>query len=114
MKRLLFVLSWVVLVPVSGFAQANQTPVPLITPPPTQGDSVGGAIGLVTSVNHEIITVKTEAANPMSFAIGKTAHFVDKKGRKIKQDRIKVGTRVRVYYEGNEDTRTATKIIIQG
>jgi hypothetical protein len=112
MKRMLFVLSLVAMTPLACFAQAR-TPVPLITPPPTQSDPLGGEVGIVTAISPQIITVKTEAANPMSFAIDKKAQFVDKKGKKVKQQQIKVGARVRVYYQGGEETRTANKIVLE-
>jgi hypothetical protein len=74
----------------------------------------GAATGMVTGFSHETITVKTTAANPMSFALTKAVRYTDKKGRKIKQERIKAGARVRIYYEGGEDTRTATRIVLEG
>ena len=68
--------------------------------------------GLVTGVTGETITIKTQAANPISFAVNKAVRYTDHKGRKVKQERIKTGMRVRVYYQGTEDTRTATRIVL--
>jgi hypothetical protein len=112
MKSLLLVLSFVVALPLAGFAQANRGPTALTTPPPNSNETPGAATGLVTAVSGETITVKTEAANPISFAINKTVHFTDKRGRRVKPDRIKAGARVRVLFKGNEDNRTATRVIV--
>jgi hypothetical protein len=114
MKRTLIVFAWMVILPVAGFSQVGRTPTPLITPPGNRAETPGTAIGMVTAVSGQIITVKTEAANPMSFALAKNAVYVNKKGKKIKPDRIKPGARIQVIFEGNEDTRTATRIVLQG
>jgi hypothetical protein len=112
MKLMLLVLSCVIAVPLSSFAQANKTTV--VAPPPSASDAAGAAIGMVTAISGETITVKTEAANPVSFARNKAVQFTDKKGRKIKPERVKAGARVRVYYQGGEDTRTATRVVLEG
>jgi hypothetical protein len=114
MKRMFLALALVAFVPLAGFSQANRTPTPLITPPPSASDMPGTAVGLVTAVSAQTITVKTEAANPLHFALGKKVQYVGKKGRKVKQNQIRPGARVRVQYQGNEDTRTATKITLEG
>ena len=114
MKRLLLVLALVALVPLTGFAQAGKAQAPLIPPPGNDSDLPGVATGLVTEVTAQTITVKTKAANPMSFAIGKKIQYVNKKGRKVQQKQVRPGARVRVQYEGNVDTRTATRITVEG
>jgi hypothetical protein len=112
MKRILSVLACAMIAPVA-FAQTSGTPG-LITPPPSQtADVPGKAAGTVTAITKEIITVKTDAPNPMSFALSKTVHFVDSKGKNIKEQRITPGARVQVWFYGNEDTRTATRIIVE-
>ena len=114
MKLMLLVLSCALVVPFSGFAQGNHSPTAVITPPANANENPNAVDGLVTAITGETITVKTQAANPISFAVNKTVQYTDHKGRKVKQQRIKTGMRVRVYYQGTEDTRTATKIILQG
>ena len=114
MKRILLALALVVFVPLAGFSQASRTPVPLITPPPSRSDAPGMATGLVTAMTAQTITVKTEAANPLHFAIGKKIQYVNKRGKKVRQNQIRPGARVKVQYEGNEDTRTATKVTLEG
>src|SRR5689334_13172214 len=109
MKLMFLVVSCALVVPFSGFAQANRTPAPVITPPPSGPQMPDAVEGLVTGVTGETITVKTQSANPLSFAINKSVRYTDHKGRKIKQERIRTGMRVRVYYQGTEDTRTATR-----
>ena len=113
MKRLLSVLACAIVVPVA-FAQTNRAPTNLITPPPSHTDVPGTATGLVTAfLPGQTITVKTQAANPISFALSKTMKVVDSKGKAVKLDKIRPGARVRVSYEGNEDMRTATRILVE-
>jgi|SRR3954463_8872960 hypothetical protein len=114
MNRTLLALALLVCTSVLGFSQTRGTPTPLITPPPTKSDMPGTAPGLVTDISSQTITVKTEAANPVSFALGKKIQFVNAKGKKVKANTVKPGARVRVFYEGTEDTRTATKIMVGG
>src|SRR5947199_1831157 len=114
MNRTLLTLALLVCTSVLGFSQTRGTPTPLITPPPTKTDTPGTAPGLVTDISSQTITVKTEAANPVSFALGKKVQFVNSKGKKVKANSVKPGARVRVFYEGTDDTRTATKIIVGG
>ena len=86
----------------------------MVTPPPNPAGASNIASGVITELTGEVITLKTSAPNPMSFAIGKTVQYADKKGRKLKKQRIGVGAKVRVYFQGNEDTRTATRIVLEG
>jgi hypothetical protein len=114
MKLMLVVLSCVLALPFCGLAQAGPTPITVITPPPSGNEMPNAVEGLVTAVTGETITVKTGSANPLSFAVNKTVQYTDHKGRKVKPQRIKTGMRVRVYYQGTEDTRTATRIVLEG
>lgn len=113
MKRIVLVLTCALLVP---FAAYSQTGVKrsMVTPPPNQADSSNIVSGVITDLSAETITVKTNAPNPMSFAIRKGVQYVDSNGRKVKKQRIGPGSRVRVYYYGNEDTRTASRIVLEG
>jgi hypothetical protein len=112
MKHTIFLLIWLTIAPV-GFAQIGRTPTPLITPPPNPSESSSILRGTVTAfVPGKMLTVKTELPNPVSFALSKTVRYIDKHGRQLKPDRIKPGVRVRVYSEGNEDTRTANRVIL--
>ncbi|MEY2439742.1 MAG: hypothetical protein QOI34_1127 [Verrucomicrobiota bacterium] len=115
MKRTVFTLIYISTVSVA-FAQPSSTPKPLVTPPPSSPRQTRDTVvtGSVTAfLPGQIITLKTQAANPISFALSKSVRFVDKADKEIKADRIKPGTRVQVSYEGNEDTRKATKVVIQ-
>jgi len=112
MKRIALLVS--LLIPISGFAQSHEKPT-MVTPPPNPADSSANiANGVVTELTSEVITVKTNAPNPMSFAMSKSIQYADKKGRKVKKQRIAPGAKVKVYYQGNEDTRTATRIVVEG
>ena len=115
MKRVILVLICTVIVS-TGLAQTSKTPTPLITPPPSPAGQASNGVsrGSVTAFfPGKVITVKTELPNPMSFALSKSVRYLDKAGKEVKDDRIKPGARVRIYSEGNEDTRTATRVIIE-
>ncbi|HJT80293.1 MAG TPA: hypothetical protein VJ719_03765 [Chthoniobacterales bacterium] len=114
MKQTLLALALVAFIPLVGFSQASRSPVPLITPPPSNTDAPGTATGLVTAMSAQTISVKTQAANPMHFALGKKIQYVNKRGKKVRQNQIRPGARVKVQYQGNEDTRTATKVTLEG
>jgi hypothetical protein len=114
MKRTLLFFVWLAVVPTIVVSQTGSGPTALVTPPPSRTETPGSVTGLVTAVSNETITVKSEAANPISFAVNKSVRYVDKGGKKIKSNRVRPGARVRIYYEGGEDTRTATKIILGG
>ena len=112
MKRIAILLS--LLIPLSAYAQSTEKPS-MVTPPPNPAANTANiATGVVTDLTAEIITVKTDAPNPMSFAMSKSIQYADKKGRKVKKQRIGPGAHVKVYFQGNEDTRTATRIVVDG
>ena len=113
MKRIALLLICALLLPLAGYSQTREKPA-MVTPPPNSADSANIASGTVMEVTGETITVKTNAPNTMSFAVSKSIQYVDKKGRKIKKQRIGPGSQVRVYFQGNEDTRTANRIVLEG
>ena len=58
------------------------------------------------------IVVKTTAAEPISYAIGKTVRFVNRAGHEIKETRIRPGARVHVYYDGAGEARVVNRVVV--
>ena len=49
------------------------------------------------SLVKEIVVHSQREGNPISYALGKTAHYVNKAGRKIDEHLIRPGSRVIIY-----------------
>jgi hypothetical protein len=113
MKRIALLFICALLLPLAGYSQTKEKPT-MIAPPPNPAGSSNIASGTVVELTAETITLKTSGPNTMSFAMSKSIQYVDKKGRKIKKQRIGPGVQVRVYFQGNEDTRTANRIVLEG
>ena len=113
MKRLVLVVTCAFVLPFAAYSQHTNKPT-LVTPPPNPAESSNIASGVITELSGQTITLKTNAPNPVSFALGKSVQYVDKKGKKVNKQRVGLGSRVRVYFQGNEDTRTVTRIALEG
>ena len=88
MKKTIIVLACTLIVPVA-FAQTSTT---------TNETSTSSQGTVTTYEPGKRIVVRTEREdNPISYVLGKTAHYVDKAGRKIDQHLIRPGSRVIVY-----------------
>jgi hypothetical protein len=86
-KKTIIVLACTLIVPVA-FAQTSTTT-----------ETSTSSQGTVTTYEPgKRIVVRTEREdNPISYVLGKTAHYVNKAGRKIDQHLIRPGSRVIVY-----------------
>ena len=88
MKKTIIVLACTLIVPVA-FAQTSTT---------TTETSTSSQGTVTTYEPGKRIVVRTEREdNPISYVLGKTAHYVDKAGKKIDQHLIRPGSRVIVY-----------------
>ena len=88
MKKTIIVLACTLIVPVA-FAQTSTT---------TNETSTSSQGTVTTYEPGKRIVVRTEREdNPISYVLGKTAHYVDKAGKKIDQHLIRPGSRVIVY-----------------
>jgi hypothetical protein len=87
-KRTIIILACTLIVPVA-FAQTGTT---------TTETSTSSQGTVTTYEPGKRIVVRTEREdNPISYVLGKTAHYVDKAGKKIDQHLIRPGSRVIVY-----------------
>jgi len=69
--------------------------------------------GTVTTYEpgKRIVVHGERADNPISYALGKTVHYVNKAGRKIDEHLIKPGTRV-IVYGARGQTHAAERVIV--
>jgi hypothetical protein len=69
--------------------------------------------GTVTTYEpgKRIVVRRKRADNPISYALGKTVHYVNKAGRKIDEHLIKPGTRV-IVYGARGQTHAAERVIV--
>ncbi|PYJ99833.1 MAG: hypothetical protein DME68_02655 [Verrucomicrobia bacterium] len=88
MKKTIIVLACALIAPLA-FAQTSATTTETTT----------SSQGTVTTYEPgKRIVVRTERQdNPISYALGKTAHYVNKAGRKIDEHLIRPGSRVIVF-----------------
>ena len=56
--------------------------------------------------------MKTTAADPISYALGKTVRYVNRAGHEIKESMIRPGARVHVYYDGAGETRVVNRVVV--
>ena len=86
---------------------------PLAFAQTTTTETTTGSHGTVTKYEHgKTIVVRTEKdENPISYALGKTVHYVNKAGREIDEHLIKPGTRV-IVYGARGQTHAAERVIV--
>ena len=82
-----------------AFACALVAPLAFAQTSTTTTETTTSTQGTVTTYEPgKRIVVRTEREdNPISYVLGKTAHYVNKAGRKIDEHLIKPGSRVIVY-----------------
>jgi hypothetical protein len=98
MKRTLLSVTCALVAPLA-FGQTSSTATEQRTtasPASTTSERTTTTEGTVTTYEpHKRIVVRKEGVpEPISYVIGKTAHYVNKAGRKIDEHLIKPGTRV--------------------
>ena len=68
---------------------------------------------MTTFTPGKTIVVKTTAAEPVTYELGKTVRYVDKTGKEIQASRIKSGTRVHVYYDTTGNTQMVNRVVVE-
>jgi hypothetical protein len=90
--------------------QKTTTTEPRLT---TSDASTTTAEGTVTTFTPgQMIVVKTTAAEPISYSLGKTVRYIDKTGMEIKASMIKPGARVHVYYDDQGGDRVVNRVVV--
>ena len=111
MKKTSITLACALIAPLA-FAQTSSTTTQSTSTNPITGTSettttTTSTDGTVTTFTPgKTIAVKpTAAADPVSYALGKTVRFVNKAGREINEEMIKPGAHVHVYHDGTVVSR---------
>src|SRR3984893_10824831 len=116
MKRTIVSFACALIAPVA-FAQTSTTTEQTTTTQPTTTTETTAtsttASGTVTTYTPgRTIVVQSESGNPVSFMLGKTAHYVNKAGRTVKHAFIKPGTKVQVVYTKSGDEMIADRVVV--
>ncbi len=117
MKKTIVTLACALIAPLA-FAQSGTTttqststnPVTGSTETTTTTTSTEGTVSTYTP--GKTIVVKTTAAEPISYALGKTVRFVNRAGHEIKESVIRPGARVHVYYDGTGEARVVNRVVV--
>jgi hypothetical protein len=59
-----------------------------------------------------IVVRRTGVTEPVSYTLGKTVHYVNRAGREIKENLIRPGARVHVYYDGVGQTQVVNRVVV--
>jgi hypothetical protein len=59
-----------------------------------------------------IVVRKTGAPEPISYALGKTVHYVNRAGKTIEASLIKPGVPVHVYYDSTGGTQVVSRVVV--
>jgi ABC-type Fe3+-hydroxamate transport system substrate-binding protein len=117
MKKTTITLACALIAPLA-FAQTSSTTTQSTSTNPVTGTSettttTTSTDGTVTTFTPgKTIVVKPTAADPISYALGKTVRFVNKAGREIKEEMIKPGARVHVYYDNTGETHVVNRVVV--
>jgi hypothetical protein len=59
-----------------------------------------------------IVIRRTGVTDPISYVLGKTVRFLNRKGAEIEASTIKPGAKVHVYYDGTGETRVVNRVVV--
>ncbi len=118
MKRTLISLACALVAPLA-FAQTSTTtsqstttnPVTESSETTTTTTSTDGTVTTFTP-GKTIVVHREGVTDPLSYAIGKTVHYMNKAGKEIDEHLIKPGARVHVYYSGTGETRVVERVVV--
>ncbi len=118
MKRTILTFACALIAPLA-FAQTDTTTTQSTTTNPVTGSSqttttTTSTDGTVTTFEpgKTIVVRTTTALDPIAYVLGKTVHYMNKAGREIKEEMIKPGARVHVYYDGTGETRVVNRVVV--
>ncbi len=118
MKKSILILACAAIAPFA-FAQTSTTTTEKTTTNPVTNTSettttTTSSDGTVTTFEpgKTIVVRRNGPDGPISYALSKTARFLDRAGAEIKAERIRPGTRVHVYYDGTGETRVVNRVVV--
>jgi hypothetical protein len=59
-----------------------------------------------------IVVRRAGVTEPVSYALGKTVRYVNRAGHEIKENLIRPGARVHVYYDGVGQTQVVNRVVV--
>jgi hypothetical protein len=59
-----------------------------------------------------IVVRRAGVTEPVSYALGKTVRYVNRAGHEIKENTIRPGARVHVYYDGVGQTQVVNRVVV--
>jgi hypothetical protein len=116
MKKSILILACAAIAPFA-FAQTSTTTTETTKTNPVTTESTTTTTytdGTVTTFEPgKTIVVRRQGPDgPISYALSKTARFLNRAGTEIEASRIRPGTRVHAYYEGTGDARVVNRVVV--
>ena len=119
MKRTIISLACALVAPLAFAQTSSTTTSQSTTTNPATGTSettttTTSTDGTVTTFTpgKTIVVHREGVTDPISYAIGKTVHYMNKAGREIDEHMIKPGARVHVYYNGAGSTQVVERVVV--
>lgn len=120
MKKSILILACAAIAPLA-FAQTSTTtteatttktnPVASTTETTTSTTSTDGTV-TTFEPGKAIVVRRNGPDGPISYALSKTARFLNRAGAEIQATTIKPGARVHVYYDGAGETRVVNRVVV--
>jgi hypothetical protein len=118
MKKTLLTLVCAAVAPVA-FAQTSSTTTQTTATDPATGSTqttttTTSTDGTVTTFEpgKTIVVRRVGVTDPISYALGKTVHYVNRAGEAIEASMIHPGARVHVYYDNTGGTQVVNRVVV--
>src|SRR3954471_20179840 len=119
MKKSILILACAAIAPFA-FAQTSTTTTESattknpVTSESTTTTTTTSTDGTVTTFEpgKTIVVRRNGPDGPISYALSKTARFLNRSGAEIQATTIKPGTKVHVYYNGTGEARVANRVVV--
>ncbi|MEP6937060.1 MAG: hypothetical protein ABI871_03230 [Chthoniobacterales bacterium] len=118
MKKTILTLACAAIAPIAFAQESSTTTTQSSSTNPVTGSSettttTTTSDGTVSTFEPgKTIVVKTTAADPISYVLGKTVHYVNKAGKEIEASMIRPGAKVHVMYDRNGETMVANRVVV--
>jgi len=120
MKKSILILACAAIAPFA-FGQTSTTttestttktnPVASTTETTTTTTSTDGTV-TTFEPGKTIVVRRNGPDGPISYALSKTARFLNRAGTEIEATKIRPGTKVHVYYDGTGETRVVNRVVV--
>src|SRR3954469_25337559 len=117
MKKSILILACAAIAPFA-FAQTSTTTTessttknPVTSESTTTTTSTDGTV-TTFEPGKTIVVRRNGPDGPISYALSKTARFLNRAGTEIEATKIRPGTKVHVYYDGTGETRVVNRVVV--